>query len=101
VSEETIIDLAGVTDPEVAALGGGHTSKRIDASFLLAHDPDVLVFYSDDLPATLAEVGPEIFPRVVEARLARSELLAQKFEPAAFVHLGTKGAGYVLFQRKR
>jgi len=101
VSEETIIDLAGVTDPEVAALGGGHTSKRIDASFLLAHDPDVLVFYSGDLPATLAEVGPEIFPRVVEARLARSELLAQKFEPAAFVHLGTKGAGYVLFQRKR
>jgi hypothetical protein len=100
VSEATILDLAGVTDPEVATLPGGHTSKHIDASFLLAHDPDTVLFYSDALPATLADVTWDTFPRVVEARLARSDLFAQKFEPAAFVPLGTKGAGYVLFKRR-
>jgi hypothetical protein len=100
ISEATIIDLAGVTDPEVAVLPGGHTSKRVDASFLLAHDPDTVLFYSDALPDSLADVTWQSFPRVVEGRLARSELFAQKFEPAALVPLGTKGAGYVLFQRK-
>jgi hypothetical protein len=100
VSEGTIIDLAGVTDPEVAVLPGGHTSKRVDASLLLAHDPDTLVFYSDALPPSLGDVTWESFPRVVEARLARSPLFVQKFEPAALVPLGAKGAGYVLFQRR-
>jgi hypothetical protein len=101
VSEAGIIDLAGVTDPDVAVKGGGHTSKRIDAAFLLAHDPDAVLFYSDSLPDALGDVSAASFPRVVEARLARSDLFAEKFEPAAFIPLGTRGTGYVLFKKRR
>src|SRR6202034_2110507 len=44
-SDAAIVDLAGLTDPEIAALPGGHTSKRVDAALLLARDPDVLLLY--------------------------------------------------------
>jgi len=101
VSEGTILDLAGVTDPEIAVLPGGHTSKRVDAALLLAHDPDVVLFYSDALPKALADVTFEAFPRVVEARLARSELFQAKLAPVAFVRLGRAGAGYVVFRQTR
>ena len=100
VSEASIIDLAGVTDPEVAVLPGGHTSKRIDAAFLLGREPDVALFYSPCLPSTLEGVTPATFSRVVEARLAASSLFVQKFEPATFLPLGNEGAGYVLYRRR-
>ncbi len=100
VSEGVIVDLAGVTDPEVAVLGGGHTSKRIDPAFLLARGPDVAVFYGDPLPATLGAVTPESFPRVVEARLFTSLLFAEHFAPASLLPLGLSHTGYVIFLRR-
>jgi hypothetical protein len=87
-TEADIVDLAGVTDPEVAALGGGHTSKRIDAAFLLAKRPGALLLFADASELPLERWQEATFPRVVEARLARSELLAMHFTPAAFVPLG-------------
>jgi hypothetical protein len=42
-SPARIVDLAGVTDPAVAALPGGHTSKRIPPGMLAARDVDALV----------------------------------------------------------
>jgi hypothetical protein len=39
----TVVDLAGVTDPEIALLGGGHTSKRIPPWLLDARHVDMLV----------------------------------------------------------
>lgn len=64
-----IVDLVGVTDPRVAALPGGHTTKRVAPGLLSARDVDTLVF--------LAAVGqPEEtwydgwFRYGVEARLA-------------------------------
>ena len=65
-TDADVVDLAGLTDPEIAALPGGHTSKRVDAMFLLARDPDVLVFYRP--------------PRVVEARLEADDVVARHFE---------------------
>jgi hypothetical protein len=97
ITDATIIDLAGVTDPDVASLPGGHTSKRIDAAFLIAKDPDLVLFYTDLAPDTLAAVAWNDFPRVVEARLARSDLFNEHFEPRAFLPLGKSGAGYVAF----
>ena len=100
VSEGTIIDLAGVTDPDVAVLGGGHTSKRISPAFLIARGVDAAVFYADPLPRTLEGVTPDAFPRVVERRLAGDDAFAARFAPGALLALGQKGAGYVVYRRR-
>jgi hypothetical protein len=98
-TEADIVDLGGLTDPEIASLPGGHTSKRVDATFLLSHDPDVLLLYTDRLDVPVASWTSARFPRVVEARLASSELLASHFEARAFFSLGASGAGYFLLTR--
>ncbi len=100
VSEGTVLDLAGVTDPEVAALGGGHTSKRVSPAFLIAHGADAAVFFADLLPSTLDAVTPGAFPRVVERRLVQDDAFAARFAPVAVLPLGEKGAGYVVFRRR-
>lgn len=61
-----LVDLAGVTDPEVAFLPGGHTSKRLPADFLERRGVDALVL--------LAQRGtspsePARFKRAVEQRV--------------------------------
>src|SRR5262249_51844805 len=38
-----VLDLAGLTDPQIAALPGGHTSKKIPLGLLEARGVDVLV----------------------------------------------------------
>ncbi len=79
-ADARIVDLAGLTDPAIAALPGGHTSKRVDAAMLLDRGVDTVVVYSD--------------VRVVEARILRSELFASRFEKRASVLLGDRGAHY-------
>jgi hypothetical protein len=86
-TEADLVDLAGLTDPEIAALPGGHTSKRVDAMFLLARNPDALVFYRP--------------PRVVEARLEDDEVIARYFHTSAWLPLGRAGAVYVVMTRER
>jgi hypothetical protein len=90
-TEATIVDLAGLTDPEIAALPGGHTSKRIDAPLLLERDPDVVLFY----------VGRDGRKPVVELRLEESELMARKYETRAFLPYGEDGAGYVVLSKRK
>lgn len=85
-TEADVVDLAGLTDPEIAALPGGHTSKRVDAMFLLGRDPDALVLYR---PA-----------RVVEARLEADEVIDRHFQTTAWLPLGRHGAGYVVMTRR-
>jgi hypothetical protein len=100
-TEADVIDLAGVTDPEVAALPGGHTSKRVGALFLLSRSPGALLLYSaTGLPRGRLDAWRDAdFSRVVEARLARDDLIARHFEPEAWLPLGPRGAGYVLLRR--
>ena len=52
-----VMDLAGATDAEIAALPGGHTSKAVSGTYLGQRGADTLVFL----------VAPE--PRAVERRL--------------------------------
>lgn len=101
-TEADIVDLAGVTDPVVAALPGGHTSKRIGPMFLLGRGPDALLLYSAGGPpgGQLSAWQDAPYPRVVEARLAHDEVIGRHFMPAAWLPLGTLGAGYVLLRRK-
>ncbi len=97
-TESTIVDLAGLTDPDIAALPGGHTSKRIDAALLLARDPDVILLYAASTP-DLGQWRDAFFTRVVDARLAASDVLARHYEARAFLPHGTKNAGYVVLTR--
>jgi hypothetical protein len=100
-TESEIIDLAGLTDPEIAVLPGGHTSKRVDAMFLLSREPDaLLLFASAGLPAGgLAEWKDATYTRAVERRLATDEVIARHFAPAAWLPLGPSVSGYVLLRR--
>jgi hypothetical protein len=105
-TEADIIDLAGLTDPTIASLPGGHTSKRIDAAMLLDRDPDVLLLYAvvgdgQTRPTDIRSWRSSIFPRVVEARLAASDLVGERFTPRDFLPLGKTGAGYFLLERVR
>jgi hypothetical protein len=102
-TEADIVDLAGLTDPEIAALPGGHTSKRVDAMFLLSRRPDALLLYAPaGLPGGALEAWQDArYPRVVEARLAQDEVVARHFAPAAWLPLGSRGAGYVLLRSTR
>jgi hypothetical protein len=101
-TEADIVDLAGLTDPSIAALPGGHTSKRIDSMFLLSRGPDALLLYfPDGLPDASLEAWQRAdysHFRTVEFRLANDEVIARHFTPEAWLPLGTKGAGYVLLR---
>jgi hypothetical protein len=81
-----LVDLAGLTDPAIALLPGGHTSKRVDTAMLLDRDVDAVVIYSD--------------VRVVEQRIVRSELFLSRFEATATLPLGTRGAFYTVYRRR-
>jgi hypothetical protein len=99
-TEADIVDLAGLTDPEIAALPGGHTSKRVDAAILLSRDADGLLLYAPSgLPGgSLPSWAAANYPRAVEGRLARDAAIARHFEPAVWLPLGKNGAGYVLLR---
>lgn len=70
VTEATVVDLGGVTDPGVAALPGGHTTRQIPASLLDARGVDTLVLLlgrDAPLPERWYEAS---FDRGVERRVA-------------------------------
>jgi hypothetical protein len=96
-TEAHVIDLAGVTDPVIAALPGGHTSKRIDATLLFEQRPDaVLLYISSGLPGGLGSWRDATYTRILEARLASDAVVASHFTATDWLPLGPDGAGYVL-----
>jgi hypothetical protein len=99
-TDAEVVDLAGLTDPEIAALPGGHTSKRVDARFLLDRDPDALLLYAPLGLSSSTSWRDATYPRVVEARIARDDRIARQFEETTWLALGTKGGGYVLLQKR-
>ncbi|MGA7123656.1 MAG: hypothetical protein WBY94_26365 [Polyangiaceae bacterium] len=99
-TDAEIVDLAGLTDPEIAALPGGHTSKRVDSMFLLSRKPDALLLYVPFGLPELEDWPDASYSRVVEARLARDPVVARHFAAAAWLPLGTSGAGYVLLRAR-
>ncbi len=86
-TEATIVDLAGLTDPSIALLPGGHTSKRVDVPMLLDRGVDAVLVYSE--------------MRAVEARFVRSDLFQARFEEGVHLPVGTRGAFYVLYRRRK
>ncbi len=84
-TDARIVDLAGLTDPAIAVLPGGHTSKKVDTSMLLDRHVDTVVVYGE--------------PRIVERRLLASPLFAERFERRSTVEFG-RGQRYELFRRR-
>ncbi len=75
-TDATIIDLAGLTDPAIAVLPGGHTSKAVDLGMLLDRNVDTIVVYGE--------------PRIVEQRLLRTPLFREKFDAVATLSFGSQ-----------
>src|SRR6185369_7093535 len=76
-TDAEIIDLAGATDPEIAALPGGHTSKAISGAFLTGREPDVLLFQIAPGPIDPDEVPS--YARAVERRLAEDPMVRRSY----------------------
>lgn len=95
----SIVDLAGLTDPAVARLRGGHTSKALPEGFLDTRGADALVLWAP--PGSRVELGPQaVFGRVVETRLARSPRVAATFEERTRIPWDASGAVLVVYGRR-
>ena len=102
-SDAKIVDLAGLTDPEIAVLPGGHTSKHVSGAMLLDRDVDTIVLWANPLP--------DAWGHVVAARLAFDPLVRERYARVAELPLShgagvscasrpaCGGSGYVLFKR--
>ncbi|WP_437878653.1 hypothetical protein [Sorangium sp. So ce513] len=93
----TLVDLAGVTDPAVAALPGGHTTKRIPGALLDARGVDTLVLLLAEGQALASPWTASRFARGVEQRLARLPGAGEEFAPAAVS--GVPHLRYVVLRR--
>ncbi|WP_437693356.1 hypothetical protein [Sorangium sp. So ce176] len=93
----TLVDLAGVTDPAVAALPGGHTTKRIPAALLDARGVDALVLLLAEGQALASPWTASRFARGVEQRLARLHGAGEAFAPVAVS--GVPHLRYVVLRR--
>ncbi len=99
-TDTTIVDLAGLTDPTIAALSGGHTSKHVGPLFLLERAPQILLFRTQS-GADADHLGAwrdATYAYAVEARLVASDLIADRYEPIAFLPLGP--GGYVVLKKR-
>ncbi|MEZ4446477.1 MAG: hypothetical protein R3B72_45785 [Polyangiaceae bacterium] len=96
--EAAILDLAGVTEPAVAALSGGHTTKRVPDGLLASRGVDTLVLLlADDQP--LVEPWPDShFARFVEHHVAQMSSMARRFEPVA---VSPAPLRYVVLRQRR
>lgn len=98
-TRERVVDLAGLTDPAIAALPGGHTSKQIPAAFLDDRGVDSLVLLRRrgcGRGCVRGDGGP--FERAVEARLAEDPWVAERFVVGATVSAGP--LTYVVLTRR-
>jgi hypothetical protein len=94
----TVVDLAGVTDPQVAVLRGGHTSKRIPTWFLDAREVDTLVVRLRPGEKPKAPWYTSRFATFVDMWVSTTPNVAEGFEVVATYDHEPR---YVLLQRIR
>lgn len=87
-TDAEVVDLAGVTDAEVAFFPGGHTSKRIPRAWLFARAPSaiVLLLARGSTLAANAALAELTFSRAVEARVA--DLVRERYRVRRTLALG-------------
>ena len=86
-TDARIMDLAGLTDPAIALLAGGHTSKRVDTTMLLDRGVDTVIVYSE--------------LRAVETRILWSELFGSRFEAVERLPVGSRGEFYTVYRLRK
>ena len=102
-TEAQIVDLAGVTDPAVAALAGGHTTRRVPLTLLEARGVDTLVLLLERQANAaggdqLADPWPTSrFDRYAEHHLAGLNGMAETFEVTYVSHGRLR---YVVLRRR-
>lgn len=79
----TLIDLAGVTDPAIAALPGGHTTKQIPIGLLEARKADTLILLLAPGERVAEPWTKSRFARGVEVWLATTPGVGEAFVPVA------------------
>jgi len=95
-SNADVIDLAGVTDPQVAQFPGGHTSKRIPGPWLFARAPSAIVLLLARGAQLEQPFEDSIFARAVEQHVAT--LVAADFRVRTQLALGDQT--YVVLESK-
>jgi hypothetical protein len=95
----SILDLAGVTDPSIARLAGGHTTKRISADLLDGRGIDTLVLLLAYGEALRMPWEASVFSRGAEARIAAIAGVGEAFTPIAVSSRST--LHYVVLKRVR
>jgi hypothetical protein len=77
------IDLAGVTDPEIARLPGGYLDKRIEEGFLSGRDPDAIVLHAIEEPLVTGGALDRYYTNQgVERRVAGMDFVRHEFRVA-------------------
>ncbi len=97
-TDAQIVDLAGVTDPKVAALPGGHTSKAVYSGLFSGRNVDAWVVRTSDASYQAGDPVESIQASYwVDGRLLnRSENLGMKL--CAFIPLQGTAGGYVILR---
>lgn len=85
--DATIVDPAGVTDPEIAVLPGGHLRKKIPDGLLKARGTDTIVLQLFKEYPVADPWTESTFARGIEIYVAKEPGLGDAFEPA-FVSTG-------------
>ena len=97
-TEASIVDLAGLTDPAIAALPGGHTTKRIAPAMLDARGVDTFVLLLAPGARVETPWTASIFDRGVEARIARFPDMETSFVVTAESRV--PGLPYLVLRRR-
>ena len=93
-----VVDLAGITDPTIATLPGGHTTKQISPDLLRRRDVDHVVLLlapGVDPGESWGRLG---FAKGVDARVA-AEAAAEGYRLEAAVPLGGTRQSYLVVSR--
>jgi hypothetical protein len=98
-THEAVFDLAGVTEPAVARLGGGHTSKRVPEGFIEGRGVDCAVLALAPGTRSAEPWQASRFFHVAGARLAAMPLF-ESFELVAEVPIGHTAYRYVVVRKR-
>lgn len=94
-TQATLVDLAGITDPIVARLPGGHTTKKIPNGLFENRGVDAAVLLLAPGRGPSARWQDSAFSRAVEARVAALPALEQ-FRVHAVLPLGGTEQSYIV-----
>lgn len=94
-----VVDLAGVTDPLVARLPGGHTSKRIPEGLFENRDVDAVVLLLAPGSPPVTDWRQARFARAVEAHVATFPTL-ERMRLASELRLGETNQRYLVLRRR-